>query len=498
MSNVQVTPSEKPPRVETGVIGWLRQSLFSSWFNTILTIVSAVFIFFVARSVFSWAVYQAKWRVITSNIRVLTWGRYPEEEVWRLALSVGLIGLLGLATWIVWRNPRWEKRRRWVMGAWLASPVVVSLLIRGVTLPTPATVVNHFGYYLVRPDVLILLDETWRINAALLVVGFLIGFTFGIYRDRKWRSVSAVGLLVVIGLATPLGLQSMEFIGLRIPRLLPMLLLLASAFIAGRWLGRSMANLEGTARGLIAAWILGIPILVITLTTFDVGVDAVAPVEVLPIVEPNIWSGIMLTLVLAIVSITVSFPIGILLALGRRSSLPVVKVFCIGFIELVRGVPLITILFMAQVMLPLFLPMEMTIDRVLRAMAGMILFTAAYLAEIIRGGLQSVPEEQVEAARALGLSELLVTGLIVLPQALRAVIPPIMGQFVSMFKDTSLVAIVGLLDILAVGQSVIKQREFLGAVREIYIFAFIFFFIISYVMSRASKRIEKQLGVGEI
>ena len=234
-----------------------------------------------------------------------------------------------------------------------------------------------------------------------------------------------------------------------------------------------------------------------TLTTFDVGVESVAPSDALPIVQPNIWSGIMLTVILATVSIVLSFPIGILLALGRRSSLPVVKWFCVGFIELIRGVPLITILFMAQVMLPLFLPIDMTIDRVIRAMAGMTLFTAAYLAEVIRGGLQAVPEEQIEAARALGLAEILVTVLIVLPQALRAVIAPIMGQFVSIFKDTSLVAIVGLLDLIAVGQSVIKQREFLGTVREIYIFAGIFFFVFSYAMSKASQRLEKQMGVGE-
>jgi general L-amino acid transport system permease protein len=205
----------------------------------------------------------------------------------------------------------------------------------------------------------------------------------------------------------------------------------------------------------------------------------------------------LLTLLLSIVSIVASFPIGVLLALGRRSSLPVVKTFSVLFIEVVRGVPLITILFMAQVMLPLFLPLELTVDRVIRAMAGMTLFTAAYLAEIVRGGLQAVRNEQIEAARALGLSELLVTGLIVLPQALRAVIPPIMGQFVSIFKDTTLVTIVGLLDLLAVGQSVIKQREFLGAVREIYLFAGVFYFVISYAMSLASRRLERQLGVTE-
>jgi His/Glu/Gln/Arg/opine family amino acid ABC transporter permease subunit len=178
------------------------------------------------------------------------------------------------------------------------------------------------------------------------------------------------------------------------------------------------------------------------------------------------------------------------------SRLPVVRAFCVGLIEVVRGVPLIAILFMAQVMLPMFLPMNVSIDRVLRAIAGMTIFTAAYLAEVIRGGLQAVPREQVEAARALGLSEMLVTGLVVLPQALRLVIPAIMGQFVSMFKDTTLVAIIGLLELLGILSSITKQREFLGTVREVYLVAAAFYFVICYAMSLASRRVETRLGVG--
>jgi general L-amino acid transport system permease protein len=243
------------------------------------------------------------------------------------------------------------------------------------------------------------------------------------------------------------------------------------------------------------AWAAALPAAVLLLTHFAVGVERVRPAQVLPVVEPALWGGALLTLVLATVSILASFPIGVLLALGRRSRLPVVRTGCVLFIEIVRGVPLISILFMAQVMLPLFLPLDWTLDRVVRAMAGMTLFTAAYLAEIVRGGLQAVRHEQVEAARALGLNELLVTVLVVLPQALRAVIPAIMGQFVSIFKDTSLVAIVGLFDLLAVGQSVTKQRDFIGAVREVYIVAGLFYFVISYGMSVASRRLEKRLGV---
>jgi general L-amino acid transport system permease protein len=279
--------------------------------------------------------------------------------------------------------------------------------------------------------------------------------------------------------------------------MIPMLLLLGVFILAGWRTGLSVTNVSGIARILLWTWILVLPLTVILLTEFDVGILNLDPATVLTIVDPAIWSGILLTLVLAVVSILASFPIGVLLALGRRSALPIVRVSSILFIEVVRGVPLITILFMSQVMLPLFFPVQLTLDRVLRAMVGMTLFTAAYLAEVVRGGLQAVRKEQVEAARALGLSEFLVTGLVILPQALRAVIPPIMGQFVSIFKDTSLVAIVGLLDLLGVLQSIIKQREFIGAVREVYLFAFVFYFILSYAMSYASRRLEKSLGVGE-
>ncbi|MBM3182073.1 MAG: amino acid ABC transporter permease [Chloroflexi bacterium] len=377
-------------------------------------------------------------------------------------------------------------------------PFVLTILIRGITMPTFRTIINNIGYYIVHPDVLIALDQTWRANAALTLTGLLAGASWMIFQKRRSRILTNVGALVVLALMVPLSTLSQPWIfGLRTPMAIPMLLTFGLCLLIGRAVGRSFTNMVGRAHVLGAIWMISLPIVVIVLTTFEVGNEAVDPVEALMIVPPNIWSGILLTLSLSVVSIAASFPIGVLLALGRRSSLPVVKGFSILFIELVRGVPLISILFMAQVMLPLFLPLGVNIDRVLRAMAGMILFTAAYLAEIVRGGLQAVRNEQVEAARALGLNEFLVTSLVVLPQALRAVIPPIMGQFVSIFKDTSLVAIVGLLDVLAVGQSVIKAREYLGAVREIYLFAGLFYFVFSYAMSQASRRLEARLGVVE-
>lgn len=214
-------------------------------------------------------------------------------------------------------------------------------------------------------------------------------------------------------------------------------------------------------------------------------------------VSSDLWTGLLLTLLLAIVSIALSFPLGILLALGRQSDLPVVRIFSIIYIELIRGLPLIGILFMAQVMLPLFLPSDWRLDRVVRAIAGLTLFSAAYMAENFRGGLQAVPRGQKEAAKALGLNPVLITSLIVLPQALKVAIPSIVGQFIGLFKDTSLLAIFALLELTGMARSILAQPEFLGKYAEVYLFVGVIYWVFCYSMSLASRRLEKQLGVGQ-
>jgi len=218
----------------------------------------------------------------------------------------------------------------------------------------------------------------------------------------------------------------------------------------------------------------------------------------LPVVPTNVWGGLLVTMLLAIGGITISFPIGVLLALGRRSSLPVVSLFSTVFIEFVRGVPLIGVLFLASIILPLFLPADVRIDRLLRALIGMTLFSAAYMAENVRGGLASVPLGQVEASKALGLNGAQITLLVVLPQALRAVIPPIVGQFISLFKDTTLASGVAVLEFLSIGRSILQANpEYIGLQAEVYIFIAAVFWIFSYLMSYASQKIEAALGVGE-
>jgi len=203
------------------------------------------------------------------------------------------------------------------------------------------------------------------------------------------------------------------------------------------------------------------------------------------------WGGLPITLMLSVFSITLAFPLSILLALGRQSSLPAIRTICVGFIELMRGVPLVSVLFMASVMFPLFLPEGVTIDKLLRALAGLTLFTAAYLAEAVRGGLQAIPKGQYEAADALGLGYWQKTWLIILPQALRIVIPPIVNQFISCFKDTSLVTIVGLYDLLTAATVATTDPEWRPFFAEVYVFAGLLFWIFCFSMSRYSQWLER-------
>lgn len=340
--------AEAPPPGKAVV--WARQNLFDGPFNTALTLLVVGFLVWLLPPLLRWAA-TARWEVVGANLRLLAVGTYPQEELWRVGLVVGLLGLLALASLWAWRaGPRLAQRV--FLALWVLSPGGAVLLLRG---------------------------------------------------------------------------------------------------------------LGG---------------------------------EHLPIVLTSQWGGLLLTLVLAAGGIVLSFPFGLLLALARQSSLPAVRVLAAALIEAVRGVPLITLLFMAQVMVPIFLP-EMRIDKVIRALAGITVFSAAYLAEDLRGGLQSVPRGQYEAAAALGLSPAQTLALVVLPQALRAVIPAIVGQFISLFKDTSLVAIIGLQDLLGIARAIIANPRWLGLQAEVYVFAAIIYGLFCTVLSRGSQRLERRLGVGE-
>ncbi len=215
-------------------------------------------------------------------------------------------------------------------------------------------------------------------------------------------------------------------------------------------------------------------------------------------VSTSLWGGLMLTLILGVTGIAASLPVGILLALGRRSDLPVLRMLSIGFIEAVRGVPLVTILFFASVMLPLFLPEGLNTDKLVRAVAVIILFSSAYMAEVLRGGFQAIPKGQGEAALALGLGQALSLFHVVLPQVLRISIPGIVNTFIGLFKDTSLVFFaIGLVELVGAGETTLTNQAWIGLKTEVYVFTGLVFWVICFGMSRVSRAIEARLDPGK-
>jgi len=211
-------------------------------------------------------------------------------------------------------------------------------------------------------------------------------------------------------------------------------------------------------------------------------------------VENSLWGGLPITLILSTFGIALAFPLGVCLALGRRSRMPAIRVLCVVYIELIRGVPLISLLFMSSVMLPLFLPEGFSIDKLLRAQIAIILFTAAYIAEIVRGGLQAMPKGQYEGGESLGLTYWQQMRIIILPQALKIVIPPMVSVFISLFKDTSLVMIVGIFDLTQSAKAALSDAAWRGFGVEAYVFISLIYFVFCYSMSRYSQQLEKRLN----
>jgi general L-amino acid transport system permease protein len=391
-----------PPSTVVGPRAWLRQNLFSGWLGSLVTILLAVALAGLAWMLLGWALFDARWGVITANLRLFLMGTYPLEEAWRIWLCLASLSVLsGLSAARIGRGS-----------------------IRTLT--------------------------DWLAIAQLLLAGLAL--------------VSNMDLAVSVALAVNAGL------------------VWGSHRVALRW--------SPSGRWLSVAWLLSPIVAFILLRGLGGGL--------LPIVEPGRWGGLLLTFVLSVSGIVLSFPFGVLLALGRRSSLPAVRFLSTAYIEIVRGVPLVAILFMAAIMLPLFLPSGLRIENVFRAIAGLTLFSAAYVAENVRGGLQAIPQGQVEAAQAIGLGPIQTNLFIVLPQALRAVIPANVGLFISLLKDTTLVAVAGtgLLELLGIGRSVTTQPDWIGAQVEVYIFISVVFFVLCYIMSRASYRLEAEMGIG--
>ena len=401
-----------PPRMEVGAAGWARANLFSSRFNSLLTIVAGAATLLALWYGLKWVFLDAEWRVIVELGGRFILGQYNTESAcpgqncfWRPQVGVLLATLLlGMA---------------WGMaGGGVTRVIAVAVAVALALLAFLPYSLEAMGY-----DVRLLLLA----NVPVLLTGW------------------------ALARYTPLG--------------------------SARWI----AILAVASFLLSLVLIRGLP-----------GVPGLQPVSV------NQWGGLMLNLILAIGGITLSLPIGIALALGRRSHLPVVKILCVTFIEVFRGVPLITLLFMSRHLVPLAFPEDFPQNALLNAAIVITLFSSAYMAENIRGGLQALHPGQAEAARALGLPGWQTTLLISLPQAIRNVIPAIVGQFIGLFKDTSLVYIIGMLDILRIGLDFVNGNiEFRDNKGEVIIFVALVFWVFTYGMSYISGRIERRLGVGE-
>ena len=322
----------------------------------------------------------------------------------------------------------------------------------------------------------------WRPQVALLMVTMLLGMAWGLAGGGTARRIAIIAVVIITLFAfLP---YSFERMGMDVRLLLAAnILTMLAGWAIARYIHMSARTIALCA---VAAFI-------ITLVLFRgiPGVPGLQPVSTLH------WGGLMLNLLLAIAGIVISFPIGIALALGRRSNLPVVKLLCVVFIEVFRGVPLITLLFMSQVLVPLAFPEDFQTNSLLRASIIITLFSSAYMAENIRGGLQALHPGQAEAARALGLPAWQTTLFISLPQAIRNVIPAIVGQFIALYKDTTLVYIIGMLDVLEFGRAFIQgNTEYLASAKELFIFLAVVFWVFCYTMSYVSQKVEEHLGVG--
>ncbi|MEM9204769.1 MAG: amino acid ABC transporter permease [Pseudomonadota bacterium] len=428
-------PSEPPPVRSGGAVGWMKQNLFSSPFNTIMTLIGAYIIYLVLPPLFQFAIADAVWTgsdraacateqqggvkandwfgwcwaFVDAKLGQYIYGRYPFEDRWRVDIVFAL-GAIGLIPLLIPKVPFKLANTIFMLGIY---PLISIILLTG-----------------------------------------------GNFEIAGW----VWGLVAIIAAI---------FAGLN-----------AAPFFAGQ-----MSAQEALAGNKPVIYGLILTIAALFILNFDFG---------LSYVETSVWGGILVTLVIAITGIVASLPIGILLALGRRSKLPAVKLASIIFIEFWRGVPLVTVLFMSSVMLPLFLPDGVTFDKLMRALIGVALFASAYMAEVVRGGLQAIPKGQYEGAMALGLSYWKMMRLIVLPQALKLVIPGIVNTFIGLFKDTTLVLVIGLFDLLGTIRLSFTDANWSTPVTAYsgYLFAAIFYFVFCYGMSRYSMYMEDRLNTG--
>jgi general L-amino acid transport system permease protein len=487
--------AERPAPVKTtGFVGFIRTRLLNSPTNILLTILSLLLVWYTVIPAFKFLLVDAVWHgtdriacldekaghavgacwpYIAAKFDQFIYGFYPEAERWRVNLTFVLAAVLLVPMLI----PRLPAKGLNAGLFFLAFPAVAFFLLHGgglsgfgvswITslLTAFADSIKSAGDALVRAAATtpVVGSLLWLLGQAVTLVGVTLALIFNPLvwvRDQIQASGRAVWIDFVL---TAIVVSALMF-------------LLAGGVRTGwRALVTSLASFVGVA-------------IVIAVMGLDRGG--------LPVVDTRLWGGLLVTLVVSVTGIVTSMPIGVALALGRRASIPLIRVFSIVFIEFWRGVPLITVLFFATYMLPLFLPGNFTVDGLVRALIGIALFAGAYQAEVIRGGLQAIPRGQGEAASALGLSWWKTTALVVMPQALRHVIPGLVNSFIALFKDTSLVSIVALFDLLGQLRASFSDPNWATPTTAFTGFAFcgLIYFAFCFGMSRYSLFVEHRLN----
>jgi general L-amino acid transport system permease protein len=472
-------PMLAPPANMVGWRGWVMSNLFSNWKNTLLTVVAGYFLYIVLSNILSWAVFRAVWTgdnreacaienagacwpFVKAKFLQWIYGFYPIEQRWRanicfLLLAGGLIPMLMPSV----PHKMWN-----ALFLLVAFPLIALILLTG----------GHFS-----------LTISSFIGIGALLAAMAAFLPLAVYGMEEGIQKAKLGIILVgVGVFVWFASFGINFGGLD-SSVSALLLFAGGAF----GLTQLVNSVNPAARANLKLWALiaGGLIAAMLIMKIDFGLEYV---------ETSQWGGLLVTLVVAITGIVASLPLGILLALGRQSKMPIVKYFCVTFIEVWRGVPLITVLFMASVMLPLFLPPGTNFDKLTRALIATAIFSSAYMAEVIRGGLQAIPRGQFEAAQALGLPYWNMMNLIVLPQALKIVIPGIVNSFISLFKDTTLVAVIGLYDLLNIISA--GSADALWASSQTpatgYFTAALMFWVFCFSMSRYSQFVERRLNTG--
>ncbi len=570
----EIRPPEPPPEAsQLGFVVWLRRNLFNSAFNSVLTVVSVVGLFFGIRASLGFLLAEERlWRVIPPNATNYAVEAFPRGSLDRIWVSVGIITVLAGLSTAIWRPAgltSWGKivaalrgvgaaalalgfltpstfgPRNVIMIAGLVLVVATAVAFRALgerakeeTIPTLATVGGLLVVLLAVIWALPIASSTqvpWTIMIGVVVASYLVGrMLTRVIQPRLFKPLVAGAWILSLPVIYMTVQRAPVIPWARVVSWLPAILVLIAVGVAAIYLttrlDRERAAIVNAVLVIasIAVWFVSMPMvfrfLVLGATTFSLAAPTFAAsgrgarnfsigwvgsalfityFVVMSVSSTGLESradilgGMNLTFLLAIGGMLLSFPLGVMLALGRTSTMPVFRLMSTGYIETIRGVPLITVLFFGDKVIPRFLPPGLDFEGLVKAIFVIALFAAAYLAENLRGGLQSIPGGQREAAKALGMTTGQMTMLITLPQALRAVIPAIVGQVISLFKDTSLVAIIGLADFFRVARDIVpNQPTALGSVLENLVLAAIVYWVFTFTFSRASLRLERKLGVG--